>query len=286
MIIFMLKPYSLSALGLGSTKALIISILSEEHPLSAKQLFERVKKETDSQITYQAVHKTLAAMAKESILTKSRTGFEIDEKWINNIKRFGESISQTCGKGKTVEQPERPEVATFDSFLELARFILNEFFIEYPNPEKKAHICYCYHNYGPFGLSEKENENYRKIVSGATFHLGITKGNTYFDHWVAKYLTGLGKKCVTGVDFAINEETYINGDYVCQVFLPLEFKQGIDALYNQITSIENIDMQKMFSELLAKKVNIIAVITKNKILADRLRADGIAIYEKNKKKGK
>ena len=57
----------------GSTRDAIIAILSREWPLSAKELYNRVKREnTGSAVSYQAVHK----MIKQLLGQQMRSGKE------------------------------------------------------------------------------------------------------------------------------------------------------------------------------------------------------------------
>ena len=78
-----------------STKDQIISLLSENWPLSAKEIYNRLQREQASEITYQAVHKTLGEMSEEGILTKEEKGYRISDSWIKNLKEFSNCLLYT-----------------------------------------------------------------------------------------------------------------------------------------------------------------------------------------------
>ena len=63
---------SIPQLGEESKQAkdIVFSILTKEHPLSLIELSNRVRKEYNLQITYQAVRKAVDVLSKQGVLTK------------------------------------------------------------------------------------------------------------------------------------------------------------------------------------------------------------------------
>ena len=57
-------------LGTDSTKNSIIELLSQEWPLTAKKLYNKIIKECHTQITYQATHKALKELLEKISLKK------------------------------------------------------------------------------------------------------------------------------------------------------------------------------------------------------------------------
>jgi len=58
-----------------STQDLIIEILSNEWPLTTKQIHNRLKRNHAKNISYQAAHKTIKQMLEEKILLKEKKIF-------------------------------------------------------------------------------------------------------------------------------------------------------------------------------------------------------------------
>ena len=61
----------------NSTKSLIIKILSENQPLSLKELHAKLQKQ--KQLSYQATHKAVSEMVNEKILLKMKAKYEINK---------------------------------------------------------------------------------------------------------------------------------------------------------------------------------------------------------------
>ncbi len=77
-------------LGGGKLKDKVITLLSLQHPLSAKQVFNRLKQNFDLSVTYQAVHKALKEMVVSQVLVQKEKEYEISLSWLNKINDFSE----------------------------------------------------------------------------------------------------------------------------------------------------------------------------------------------------
>ena len=66
----------------NSSKKLLFKILSEEWPLSAKEIYFRVLKLSEKDLSYQAVHKLLLSLVNEDIVVKSGGKYLIDLDWV------------------------------------------------------------------------------------------------------------------------------------------------------------------------------------------------------------
>jgi predicted transcriptional regulator len=78
-----------------STRDQIISILSQEWPLTARALYAKVQKESDSALSYQAVHKALLNLEVEGIVERLGNGYQVNLEWVNNLKGFSDKILET-----------------------------------------------------------------------------------------------------------------------------------------------------------------------------------------------
>ena len=82
----------------GVTKKLIVSVLTREWPLSAKQIYARLNQGHGLGCTYQAVHKQLREMELMRILEKQERGYLISEKWLDSVTIFCQSIKEVYQK--------------------------------------------------------------------------------------------------------------------------------------------------------------------------------------------
>ncbi len=82
---------NISLLEMGNTKKrgtreAIISILSREFPLSIKKIYNKVKKEYHSDLTYQAVFKLTKEMLADKILEKQEKEYKLNINWIKQLE--------------------------------------------------------------------------------------------------------------------------------------------------------------------------------------------------------
>ena len=122
-----------------STRGLIINILSNKQPLTAKEIHHSLLKEHTKQISYQATHKTLKEMTEERVLEKEEKGFRINKNWIKNLSDYAKKLEKHSN-----ENNEGVKTYNFNSIVEAGKFLINDFMGSWntPNPEKKkAYAC-------------------------------------------------------------------------------------------------------------------------------------------------
>lgn len=76
--------------GKGGVRDIILDILIEEPKLSIYELYERISKKT--QVSYQAVHKSLKELTKRNVLEKKTECYKINPIWINKLKSFVQQL--------------------------------------------------------------------------------------------------------------------------------------------------------------------------------------------------
>ena len=100
-----------------STKDLIVSILSEEWPLSAKEIFKRTQRGFEADVSYQAVHKVLSELEGNFIVEKvgkslgsqdpnfdSFIPYTTSKKYIHGV--INNEIHGICISAKNVDQTQ------------------------------------------------------------------------------------------------------------------------------------------------------------------------------------
>ncbi|MBU1939387.1 hypothetical protein KKH30_01350, partial [Candidatus Micrarchaeota archaeon] len=185
----------------GNARELIVSVLSTEWPLSTKEIFSRLKRAHAYSGTYQAAHKTITQAVESGVIVREGKGYALSKEWIDGVKKFGTDLdSNYKSNGKKIDPNnfEGSAHLVFDNFITFAQFLVNEFFVKFPNPEKKAGVCNMEHTYAIMGASDKEHESFKKMLSYCR-HYGLCKNSTFFDNWCTDYLRKMGKTQVNGV---------------------------------------------------------------------------------------
>ncbi len=268
-----------------STQELIIEILSNEWPLTTKQIHNKLKRNYAHNTSYQATHKVLKQMENEKILAKNEKEFMLSYAWIKKISDYGKKLESAFSNGN---KKSDSAMFIFNSFVELGKFAINEFCgnasSKFPNPEKKDFVCMWTHAWPLTGISQEEYET-MKITFKEGPHWNICTHSTFLDKMTSNYLTNLGKHVALNKKFSTKLDIMVRGDYVMQVYFPEKFEKEIDKLYKKVKSEGELDMQKLF-EFTCRKYQIKAVIFKNQELADSLREEAKRLYEESQNEKK
>jgi len=65
-----------------ATSDIIISILSQDYPMTTKKIYNIARKQYSSNITYQAFYKVILSMVEKKALIKKGFEYEINISWI------------------------------------------------------------------------------------------------------------------------------------------------------------------------------------------------------------
>lgn len=257
----------------SAARDLIVEVLSEQWPLSTKEIFNRIKKDTIFSGSYQAVHKVLLQMVESGVLEREEKKFQFDKDWINNIKRFGAEFSFAySNKQKTlfsnISKKENFNLA-FDTPLDMGEFLIKEF-LQYPNPEKKAGVILARNCYPMIGLSIDGVSPLLNAFRSIPWYV-ILKGNTLCDRIFSKPFRLIGAKFKYGVDFSSLPDFFVLSDHICQIYWPealiKEWKEEIE----RTKKISEFDLKKWFDLMYEKRGKVHLIVSKNKWVADGLR---------------
>jgi hypothetical protein len=165
--------------------------------------------------------------------------------------------------------------------MEFGKFLIHNYYIKYPNPEKKEAVCFWKHTICSFGLSEEDTEVCKKIFAYAK-HYSVCPNNTFLDKWAADYLAKLGKSSVCGVTYSAPDYTFVQGDYTLFAFFPIKLEKEFTELYKNIKEFGSTEANKYLA-FVTTKTKIFVIILENKKLADFWRQEAIELYKKAKK---
>lgn len=85
----------------------IISILTEDFPLSFRKINNKLRKDYSKSISDKALYRILALMIKDKILINEKHEFSINSAWLDNLDKFTENISKKYIGGNINEKEKR-----------------------------------------------------------------------------------------------------------------------------------------------------------------------------------
>lgn len=232
-------------IGGSHTKNGIISALSQGTPLSVQQLYRQVTKEIHKPISYQALHKALKELENEKIVEKQANQYQLNSSWIHSIEAWAHETKNRLQEQKN--QLQKPEIKTFENVIELARFLIYDYF-NYPNPQKKPLIARWHIMYSLLGLSKEEMDEIRKVTKNRS-HFILCKGTSIVDRALAIAFKGLGVQVKLGAIIPEAFDSILVGDYICEIYFHSEFIFRFKKLWKKPRKADDLDINSVLSEM-------------------------------------
>jgi len=265
----------------GSTKDVVMSILSCEWPLTAKRIFNRVNRNYGLSVTYQAVHKTLNKLIEEKIISRKEKGYSISAEWINSLKKYTESLIDNYLHGsQNINYALKNGKADlcFNSIFEVDKFLFD--FIEKLELKKEEPLClYWSHAWTPLFFSKEDYSKAKNIALNTTSYILIEQ-NTAIDKWCEKFYLNYGMNFKAGIKLHGTTNFLSYKNYVVQIFYPKKLMDSMTKSFTAIKKIEDINLDRIFSELFEKKTVIPVTVNRNPILAKQLNERIIGYFKK------
>jgi hypothetical protein len=79
----------------NETKELMVRLISEHQPVSARELFYKIK--TKKHITYQAIFKTIQELVEKGVLCKRDRYYELNKAWLTQVYEFTHTLLKING---------------------------------------------------------------------------------------------------------------------------------------------------------------------------------------------
>ena len=270
----------------ASSKQKIISILSQEWPLTAKQVFERCQKEYGSAISYQGVHKVVRELEENKVIERAKNGYQLNVEWIQNSKKALEDVEKRYAKQKKILLPKNFSGSIeleFDSMTDFCVSATELYISGQLSRGSNGDTLYGNLEYGWFPLKfrfEHFGLLYKMVLNNPKTYCLIRK-KTPFGEYIVREYNRVGINCVQGNDeFAVNEDIGLQGDYIIEVRFDDETKKIIEKCYTKWKNVE--DAFKEFGLNDEPKVHVTMRITKNPELASVLRTQFEKVFEGKK----
>jgi predicted transcriptional regulator len=257
--------------GNGSVKDMIMNALSTEWPLTAREIFNKVKAGGKS-TTYQAVHKSIGELVKEGVLAKEAKAYSISQEYIKSLKEFGarlESLYEKKGKDILADLEKKGYVhLEFDKQIEMGKFLI-DMIADTCEKDEKIFLLFRY-VWCPLTFSEREYTQMKKICSRAhPILLTSASESMPIEKKFGELWSAIGMDVRFDVDVTPVFETVIYKDLVIEVLFPYEME--ITRLEERKKSLEEINFDWYYDRILRNTRTIYMCIRKNKTLAEECK---------------
>ncbi len=258
-------PFCVTIPTLGKPKNVkdaIISILTNEWPLSAKKIYFRVRNKGMA-VSYQAVHKSISDLVTDNVLQRTERNYRIDHMWINKLHDFSSSLDY-----KYSDFPIGDNMV-FNSLRDMDFFIISMMEKMIITGEMEIHCSHWGHTWWPLFASRKEYSILKKIPNPKQLYITCNSDGVVA-RWCKKIYENIGININVGICIEDNFDFMIYGNMVIQMYLPYELRNEINNAFS-VNSIHDIDVDKIFTNIFEKETKINLIIIKNNDVANIFR---------------
>jgi len=273
-----------------STREQAIQVLSEEWPLTAKEVHKRLGKEFYNEISYQAVHKLLSEMQEQGLIKNENKKVELNKEWLKAQKQFFEETeAKYTGKNNKyiIDQNERgPQTFEFDDYstfcITMAEMINNQLQLEGMD---KTGAGLLRHLWFPTSFKFVDFDLLKKMAKYGKTHLAV-KSDSPFDNWLAKQYgqANLGPIKLGAKELDVEDDFAVRGDYFFQIHFSEETKQIMDEYYSRVNNITDLLKEYIQQKITKKKMKITLTITRNKDMVEIIKKKAKQLTEEGKTK--
>ncbi|MBU2476149.1 hypothetical protein KKG83_01625 [Candidatus Micrarchaeota archaeon] len=261
-----------------SSKDAIISLLSEEQGLTAKQIHSRIKRNKALNVSYQAVHKVLKELEQNKTITRKGRTYSLNIDWIEGIEKFSSSFKENFFG----EELSKPKTYVLNSVAEVDEFILVLFSKIFEIEGKKVLYMQWAHYWIPLFLDKNVYRKFKEILLSVPA-FGAVIGNSLVDLFCEKFWRDSGAKVKTGVKPYNHSDILVYGNFVIEVFYSKKIREKTDDFFNSVKKVESVDWNAFYEQVFRKKTKIAVFIQRNPEIAEIMK-EQIKSYFKGARK--
>ncbi|MBI2530140.1 MAG: hypothetical protein HYW05_03275 [Candidatus Diapherotrites archaeon] len=262
----------------NTTKDAIISILSQEWPLSAKEIYGRTKRQLSLNVSYQAIHKSLKQLEENRIIYRAGAKYELNKDWISNIKKFSTNLEKLYNKEGMIYDIDPNFKGTikleFNDFSVLSVFIAellaNRILAGDSDPTA---IAWFRHMYWPLRFNFKDFAILQGVARNCKKTYAIVSLASPFDKWLQKQFlrAGVSNVKIGTKEQLFDDSLYVQGDCIIEVVSSAETKQILDEVYNRNKNLTDLFREVYFRNTLKTPMHFDLTITRNPDMAKFLK---------------
>lgn len=265
--------------SIKTTKGQVVQTLSESWPLNAKEIYSKIKRKFGADCSYQAVHKVIVQMHEKRILKKNEGKYELNIEWFKDVKKFSEKIEDAY-KLEKKSMIDGSATMSFENLFDFLKTMLHLFSSDVligDGPNFGAGIMK--HVWWPLNFSAEDFEKF-KYMGGEHDSYIICSSNTVVDKWLKEYYLKTGFDGVAlGVDYNVENDMAVVGDYITTIYMDEELKKIIHEVYSNAKDMSDVIQNDFLEELFNKKTQIHVIINKNPVVAKQLREKVLSYFK-------
>jgi len=255
----------------GSSKERIVGILGEQWPLSAKEIYNKLQKNSSLTSSYQATHKMLLQLVDSGVVAKNGGNYELNRVWISNMKKISLNLEQnyeTKNKNYSLDKNQDSQVKwvfedTGSFCVEMAKLLGSDL-----GAGVQGGIGLMKHAWWPMRFNFLDFASLAKMLKsnpGGTYL--VTQKNTPLSQWIIKqYKTfGMTKIKIGEPSLKLENDFAAKGDFIIETKFSEQMKKRMDEIYNKAENLEGLS--NLYKEHMKKSnsysEHIEVTITKN-----------------------
>lgn len=270
----------------ATVKDHIVSILSNDWPLTVKKLHLAIKKKYGKNVTYQAAYKSAHELMKEMVIKKSGEGYQISEDWVKSLHKFTEIVESNyftkerltaIGGLKDSKSEGNINILKFQNYFDTEKYIYYLLKHSIATAKIKEICIHHVHEWAPLFYMRAE---YNKgIAAMHTKIYRLCRGDTATDKWCCSFYRQLNQKAKCNASCADVAELIVFEDTVIQVFLPSAIRDSMDSILKKAKTIADVDVKKLIKEALEKDTTIEVVISKDPEISRQIREKTLSYFK-------
>ncbi len=266
----------------------IIKMLSEQHPLSAKEIFEIIILKQKN-ASYPAVYKTLKMLTRERKLLKHNRKFSLNLDWIKELKNFSEKVEENytnkLSNLPSLDKLEQHKTYTF-RFINLAEAeeYRKRLQTEYISERRIFPYCAIYnHLRSPVIQSDKSIATMNSVIKRRINSYLAVASDTPIDRWCAKFYS-VNKTIMVKIGLIIPTarlcETMVLGDVIIQTFIPENIQNYMDYIYKKSKKVDDINIFEFYEKAYKTPSKPKVVVIRNDQIANHIRVQVMNYFRK------
>jgi len=258
-------PISVTIPTLGKPKNVkdaIISILTNEWPLSTRKIYNRVKN-MGLDVSYQAVHKSISELVSENVLQRTEKSYKINYEWISKLRDFSLSLDY-----KYSDIPVGDNMI-FNSLKDMDFFIMNVIKKITKSGKMEINCSHWTYTWWPLFASREEYSILRKIPNPKKIYI-TCRNNEAVAQWCKNIYQKIGINIKTGVMIEDNFDFMVYEHMVIQMYWPENLRKRMKKAFS-VENINEIDVENVFTNIFEKETRINVIVIKNREIADQFR---------------
>jgi hypothetical protein len=250
----------------GNCKDFIVEVLTENWPMTLKEIHNRIKKDFKYSGSYQSVFKSVNELVQKKVISKKDNYYELNISWIKKLQSFTDIVETNyyIENKKENKKSEKEEVvilnfsSLFDAEKYLYYFLKNEL-----KKMKNKNVIYELNNiWKVLFYCRAEYNLYKKLMKlGHKFYF-LFSGKSEIEKKAKEFYKKIGVNVKETKD-EISIDTIIFHDYYIQIFVPEKLRNKISKYLEQGKEIELL-------ETLDEEENIKVIVHREKDLVKNL----------------